>query len=136
MRAVREDYKVGLSLEPVGSSRVTDPSDRVRQLLEENGGRIAIGDESPPEAIRETFGARKKAFKQAGGNLYKNASLSSHPTASPCSRNDNSVAPFAPLSKVSTHGTPDEIPRTRHPRHFAFSLLGCAPQRENAEVQG
>ena len=71
VRAVREDYKVDLSLEPVGYSRVTDLSDRILQLLRENGGRIAIGDQSPPEAIRETFGASKKAFKQAVGNLYK-----------------------------------------------------------------
>ena len=63
VRAVREDYKVDLSLEPVGYSRVTDLSDRILQLLKENGGRIAIGDQSPPEAIRETFGASKKTLQ-------------------------------------------------------------------------
>lgn len=71
VRAVREDYKVDLSLEPVGYSRVTDLSQRILGQLRAEGGHIAIGDQSPPEMIRETFGASKKAFKQAVGSLYK-----------------------------------------------------------------
>lgn len=71
VRAVREDYKVDLSLEPVGYSRVTDLSERIMEQLRAAGGHIAIGDQSPPERIRETFGSSKKAFKQAVGSLYK-----------------------------------------------------------------
>lgn len=71
VRSLREDYKVDLSLEPIGYGRVTDLSDRILDLLRQRNGHIPIGDQSPPEAIRETFGASKKAFKQAVGNLYK-----------------------------------------------------------------
>lgn len=71
VRALREDYKIDLSLEPVGYGRVTDLSERILQTLRQSGGKIAIGDQSSPEAIRETFGASKKAFKQAVGHLYR-----------------------------------------------------------------
>ncbi|MEQ1840072.1 MAG: S1-like domain-containing RNA-binding protein [Verrucomicrobiales bacterium] len=71
VRALREDYKIDLSLEPVGYGRVTDLSDRILETLRARGGNIAIGDQSSPELIRETFGTSKKAFKQAAGRLYK-----------------------------------------------------------------
>jgi len=71
VRALREDYKIDLSLEPVGYSRVTDLSDRILEVLRSRGGRIAVGDESSPDVIRDTFGSSKKAFKQAIGHLYK-----------------------------------------------------------------
>jgi predicted RNA-binding protein (virulence factor B family) len=32
---------------------------------------LGLDDDSPPEAIRQAFGASKKAFKQALGTLYK-----------------------------------------------------------------
>lgn len=71
VRALREDYKIDLSLEPVGYGRVTDLSDRILETLRARGGNIAIGDQSSPELIRDTFGTSKKAFKQAAGRLYK-----------------------------------------------------------------
>ncbi len=71
VRALREDYKIDLSLEPVGYGRVTDLSDRILETLRAKGGSLAIGDQSSPEQIRETFGTSKKAFKQAAGRLYK-----------------------------------------------------------------
>jgi predicted RNA-binding protein (virulence factor B family) len=44
---------------------------RIVQALQRNGGRLGLDDDSSPEAIREVFGASKKAFKQALGTLYK-----------------------------------------------------------------
>lgn len=79
VRSVREDYKIDLSLEPVGYSRVTDLSDRILEVLRDKGGHIAIGDQSSPDAIRATFGASKKAFKQAVGHLYKRRLIEVNP---------------------------------------------------------
>lgn len=71
VRAIKEDYKVDLALEAVGFGRVTDLSQRILDALRQGGGRIPLGDESSPEAIREAFGASKKAFKAAVGGLYR-----------------------------------------------------------------
>ncbi len=71
VREVKEDYKIDLSLEPVGFGRVTSLSDRILEALRNGGGRIELGDGSTPEAIREAFGASKKAFKAAIGSLYR-----------------------------------------------------------------
>lgn len=71
VREVKDDYKIDLTLDPVGYGRVTDLSQRILEALKEEGGRIEIGDESSPEAIRARFGASKKAFKAAVGSLYR-----------------------------------------------------------------
>lgn len=73
--AVKEDGKVDLSLEPVGYGRVTGLAGEILEKLTEAGGRIEIGDKSDPEAIRETFGTSKKAFKQAAGALYRSRKI-------------------------------------------------------------
>ena len=71
IRALREDYKIDLSLEPIGFGRVTDLSTRILETLKANGGILELGDESSPDLIREQFGSSKKAFKQAVGTLYR-----------------------------------------------------------------
>jgi len=71
VRAVRPDGKLDLSLDQPGFGRVAPLARRIVQALERNGGRLAIDDDSPPEAIRQAFGVSKKAFKQALGTLYK-----------------------------------------------------------------
>lgn len=71
VKEVKDDYKIDLSLEPVGFSRVGDLSDRILEALRENGGWLDLGDASSPEEIAERFGSSKKAFKQAVGVLYR-----------------------------------------------------------------
>jgi len=71
VRAVRPDGKIDLSLDQAGYQRVASLALRIVQALERNGGRLGLDDDSPPEAIRQAFGASKKAFKQALGTLYK-----------------------------------------------------------------
>ncbi len=71
VRGMKEDFKIDLSLEAVGFGRVTDLSERILEELRRNSGRLDLGDESSPEAIRERFGVSKKAFKQAVGALYR-----------------------------------------------------------------
>lgn len=81
VRAVKEDYKIDLTLEPVGYGRVTELSDRILEALRANGGKLELGDESSPEAIRERFGSSKKAFKQAIGTLYRKRLIAPGPTS-------------------------------------------------------
>tara|TARA_R110000850_G_scaffold22504_31_gene66697 strand:- start:517 stop:1374 length:858 start_codon:yes stop_codon:yes gene_type:complete len=68
---VRDDYKIDLSLEPVGYGRVTQLTDRILAALKRSNGKIEISDKSSPEEIRRAFGTSKKAFKQAVGALYR-----------------------------------------------------------------
>ena len=71
VRALRPDGKLDLSLDDAGYRRVAPLALRIVQALQRNGGRLDFDDDSPPVAIRQTFGASKKAFKQALGTLYR-----------------------------------------------------------------
>ena len=68
---VRTGGQIDLSLDASGYQRVAALTDQIVQALERNGGHLAFDDDSSPEAIRQTFGVSKKAFKQALGKLYK-----------------------------------------------------------------
>jgi predicted RNA-binding protein (virulence factor B family) len=71
VRALRPDGKIDLILDQAGYRRVAPLALRIVQALQRNRGRLGLDDDSPPEAIRQAFGASKKAFKQALGTLYK-----------------------------------------------------------------
>lgn len=71
IRGVRPDGKLDLSLDQAGYQRVAALTGKILRALEKQGGRLPFDDDSPPEAIRATFGVSKKAFKQALGSLYK-----------------------------------------------------------------
>ena len=71
VRAIRPGGKIDLALDASGYKRVASLQLQIVQALERNGGRLGFDDSSAPEAIRETFGVSKKAFKQALGALCK-----------------------------------------------------------------
>ena len=71
VRVLRPDGKIDLSLDQAGYRRVAPLALRIIQALQRNKGRLGLDDNSPPEEIRQAFGASKKAFKQALGTLYK-----------------------------------------------------------------
>jgi predicted RNA-binding protein (virulence factor B family) len=71
VRAVRDDGKVDLGLDPAGYARVAPLGERILAALAAAGGTLPVGDHSSPEEIRTRFGASKKAFKQAIGALYR-----------------------------------------------------------------
>ncbi len=71
VRAVRSDGKIDLTINPAGYGKVAPLKEQVLEALSSAGGRLALGDASPPEKIREAFGVSKKAFKQAIGALYR-----------------------------------------------------------------
>ncbi len=63
--------KIDLTLDASGYQRVASLTDRIMEALKNNGGRLALDDDSPPEVIRTQFDSSKKAFKQALGALYR-----------------------------------------------------------------
>jgi len=71
VRSVRPDGKIDLRLDREGYGRVAPLVDRILEELHANGGRLALNDNSSPEAIRAAFETSKKAFKQALGALYR-----------------------------------------------------------------
>lgn len=71
VKTVRPDGKLDLCLDPSGYGRVKPLAQRIMERLEAGGGELALNDKSPPETIRDLFGASKKAFKQALGSLYR-----------------------------------------------------------------
>ena len=71
VKTLRPDGKLDLCLDPSGYGRVKPLAQMILEQLEAAGGTLALDDKSPPEAVRDQFGASKKAFKQALGALYR-----------------------------------------------------------------
>ena len=71
IKTLREDGKLDLRLDRGGYQRIAPLSEKILAELTARGGRLLYSDKTPPEEIRETFGASKKAFKQAIGALFK-----------------------------------------------------------------
>ncbi len=71
IKKIRPDYKIELSLQPIGYRKVSGIADCIVEKIKDNGGRLLLNDKSPPKLIYDTFGVSKKAFKQAVGALYK-----------------------------------------------------------------
>jgi predicted RNA-binding protein (virulence factor B family) len=71
VRLIRPDGKIDLSLDQAGYKRVAALTEVIVEAMARNGGRLDCDDDTSPEAIRQTFGVSKKAFKQALGKLYK-----------------------------------------------------------------
>ena len=71
IKTIRDDLRLDLSLHETGYGKVTSLTDRILQMLNDNGGELAVGDKSEPETIYALFGVSKKVFTQAIGALYK-----------------------------------------------------------------
>lgn len=68
---VREDGKIDLSLQPSGYRGVKDFGQKILDLLEKNGGFLAVTDKSSADEIKNLFGLSKKKYKMTVGTLYK-----------------------------------------------------------------
>ncbi|MBV0932111.1 CvfB family protein [Marinobacterium weihaiense] len=66
-----EDGKIDVMLEKPGYGRIDPLAQQVLKYLETRNGFCPLGDKSDPDAIRETFGVSKKAYKMAIGQLMK-----------------------------------------------------------------
>ena len=66
IKQVRKDFKLDISLQKLGNKNNQDQFEqKILNVLEERGGRIAMTSKSDAEAITETFGMSKKSFKRA-----------------------------------------------------------------------
>jgi len=78
IREIRPDGKISLSLQPLGAEAGDALQQRILEALAEQGGRLALSDRSPPEAIAEAFGVSKGNFKKALGALLKRGLIVIH----------------------------------------------------------
>lgn len=67
---VLPDGKISLSLRALAYEQIDLDGARILELLAQPGAP-KLGDDSPPEQIRELLGLSKKAFKRAVGRLLK-----------------------------------------------------------------
>lgn len=72
IKTIREDNKIDVTLQPMGYKKQIEPNaQKVLDVLGRRGGKLALGDNSSPEMIKDTLGMSKKNFKKAIGFLYK-----------------------------------------------------------------
>jgi predicted RNA-binding protein (virulence factor B family) len=71
IKAVREDGKIDVSLEPIGIKILDAAADRILKELETRGGFLALHDKSSPDDIKAILQMSKKTFKKGVGYLYK-----------------------------------------------------------------
>jgi predicted RNA-binding protein (virulence factor B family) len=72
IKNIREDFRVDLSLQPVGYKvALQDAQSIILQKLDQAGGLLKLSDKSSPEEISNMLGISKKKFKDTIGTLYK-----------------------------------------------------------------
>lgn len=71
IKAIREDGKIDVSLQPEGFENIDEFRKKVLDKLEENYGLLYLSDKSTPEEIKDELQMSKKNFKKAIGGLYK-----------------------------------------------------------------
>ena len=71
----REDFKLDISLQPLGVAVLEPASKQVMDLLSAHKGFLPLHDKSSPEEIKAYLEMSKKVFKKAIGTLYKNRTI-------------------------------------------------------------
>ena len=71
IKQIRPDGKIDISLQPLGVASIEPNAQKVLDVLNGNGGTLALSDSSKPAEITAKLGMSKKAFKKAIGSLYK-----------------------------------------------------------------
>ncbi|MGS0748363.1 CvfB family protein [Halpernia sp. GG3] len=71
IKAVREDGKIDVSLQPEGYENNDEFQQIILNALEQNHGLLYLSDKSSPEDIKQELQMSKKNFKKAIGGLYK-----------------------------------------------------------------
>lgn len=75
VRRITDDNRIDISLQQEGFAQVQASAERLLQLLDENGGRLALNDDSTPEEVARRTGMSKKVFKRSLGTLLKSGSV-------------------------------------------------------------
>lgn len=71
VKTLRADRRLNVGLSAPGRAKVDPVAQKILDRLAAEGGFMAVGDKTPPEAIYTLFGVSKKVFKQAIGSLFK-----------------------------------------------------------------
>jgi hypothetical protein len=71
IKKIREDNKIDVSLRKMGYGRIEDAKQKILKKLKNNGGFLALNDNSSPKAIKNKLQISKGSFKKAIGGLYK-----------------------------------------------------------------
>lgn len=75
VRRITDDNRIDVSLQQEGFAQVQASAERLLQLLDEHGGRLALNDDSTPEEVARRTGMSKKVFKRSLGTLLKSGSV-------------------------------------------------------------
>ena len=75
VKQVREDGKIDLRLQKIGTAKMDDLSESILSLLEKKGGFLPLSDKSTPEAIFTAFKTSKGTFKKTIGGLFKQGKI-------------------------------------------------------------
>lgn len=78
IKEIRDDGKISLSLQPVGSAGRDVLQTLILQKLAEAGGTLPVSDKTSPEVISRLFGTSKGSFKKAIGALFKQGKIRIH----------------------------------------------------------
>lgn len=71
IKAIREDGKIDLSLQPRVDRARDELAERILTHLRANDGVSTLTDYSPPDQIYDQYGVSKGSYKKALGQLYK-----------------------------------------------------------------
>ena len=75
IKAIREDGKIDVILQPEGYAHIDEFQKIILEKLEENYGLLYLSDNSSPEEIKHELQMSKKNFKKAIGGLYKDKKI-------------------------------------------------------------
>ncbi|MDH4199454.1 MAG: S1-like domain-containing RNA-binding protein [Spirochaetia bacterium] len=71
VKAIRDDHKIDLSLQPIGFDRLNGITEIILNELLKHNGFLPLNDKSPPEKVKKQFNISKSDFKKAVGILFK-----------------------------------------------------------------
>ncbi|MBP3317327.1 MAG: hypothetical protein J6L01_02425 [Alistipes sp.] len=75
VRRITDDNRIDLTLRQEGYDGVAASAESLYKLLNDNGGRLGVGDNSSPERIHAYTQMSKKVFKRAVGILLKRGDI-------------------------------------------------------------
>ena len=76
IKRVREDYKLDLTLNPIGKAdKISKAEETIIKMLKEAGGTLPFTYKSDAEAIRKTFNISKKSFKATLTKLIESGKI-------------------------------------------------------------
>ncbi len=76
IKKVRKDYKLDLSLQPIGKqAKITEAEGTILQLLKESDGTLPFTYKSDAEEIKKVFGMSKKNFKRTLTELIESKKI-------------------------------------------------------------